>query len=318
MVGGRRMKDNNPQICVVGSSNIDLVVKSRRLPLPGETILGGKFLMVPGGKGANQAVAAAKLGAQVYLVAKLGDDIFGTQSFENFKKEGVNTDYVTRTNKALSGVASITVDEAGNNSIVVTPGANKELTPKDVEKARRAIASCAVMVSQLEIPLETVEYAARLANQYGMPFILDPAPARKLRHKLLEMTDVIKPNETEAEILTGIKVKDEKTARKAAINLFERGVKTVILTLGSRGFFIFNKETNEFFPAGKVKAVDSTAAGDAFVGGLAFCIARGRTILEAALFANNVAALSVTRIGAQSSLPSMKEVQNFIKSRKRK
>lgn len=312
------MKTNKPKICVVGSSNIDLVVKSRRLPLPGETILGGKFLMVPGGKGANQAVAAAKLGAQVYLVAKLGDDIFGTQSFENFKKEGVNTDYVTRTNKALSGVASIAVDEAGNNSIIVAPGANRELTPRDVKKARRAIASCDVLVSQFEIPLETVEYAARLANKYGMPFILDPAPARKLRPELLEMTDVIKPNETEAEILTGIKVKDEKTARKAAVNLFERGVKTVILTLGARGFFIFNKEIDEFFPAGKVKAVDSTAAGDAFVGGLAFCIARGRTILEAALFANDVAALSVTRIGAQSSLPSMKEVQNFIKSGKRK
>jgi ribokinase len=312
------MKKDKPRICVVGSSNIDLVVKSQRLPLPGETILGGRFLMVPGGKGANQAVAAAKLGADVFFVAKLGDDIFGTQSFENFKKEGVNTKYVSRTNKALSGVASIVVDNAGNNSIVVAPGANQQLSPQDVKKAARAIASCGAVVAQLEIPIETVEFAAGLAKKFGIPFILDPAPARKLNPKLLEMTDVIKPNETEAGILTGIEVKDEKTARKAAQNLFERGVKTVILTLGAKGALLFNKDINEFFPAKKVKAVDSTAAGDAFVGGLAFCIAAGQSLLEAVMFANDVAALSVTKMGAQTSMPSMKEVEKFRKSRKSK
>jgi ribokinase len=309
------MKKDKPGICVVGSSNIDLVVKSKRLPLPGETILGGEFLMVPGGKGANQAVAAAKLGAEVYFVAKLGDDIFGTQSFENFKKEGVNTKYVTRTDKALSGVASIVVDNAGNNSIVVAPGANQRLLPQDVKKAQNAIASCGAVVAQLEIPIETVEFAARLAKKFGIPFILDPAPARRLNPKLLEMTDVIKPNETEAGILTGIKVTDQNSARKAAINLFERGVKNVILTLGAKGALLFNKDTNEFFPAKKVKAVDSTAAGDAFVGGLAFCIAAGRSLSEAVSFANDVAALSVTKMGAQTSMPSMKEVEKFRKKR---
>ena len=312
------MKTNKPKICVVGSSNIDLVVKSRRLPFQGETILGGEFLMVPGGKGANQAVAAAKLGAQVYFVAKLGEDIFGTQSFTNFKKEGVNTKYVTRTNKALSGVASIAVDEAGNNTIVVAPGANHLLISQDVKRAESAIASCGAIVAQLEIPVKTVEFAARLAKKFKIPFILDPAPAQKLSSALFAMTDVIKPNETEARILTGVEVTDAKTAGRAAGKLLERGVKTIIITMGAKGCFVLNNEINEFFPAKKVKAVDSTAAGDAFVGGLAFCIARGKTILEAVLFASNVAALSVTKMGAQSSMPSMKEVEKFIKLKKQK
>ena len=303
---------------MVGSSNIDLVVKSRRLPSQGETILGGEFLMVPGGKGANQAVAAAKLGAQVYFVAKLGEDIFGTQSFTNFKKEGVNTKYVTRTNKALSGVASIAVDEAGNNTIVVAPGANHLLISQDVKRAESAIASCGAIVAQLEIPVKTVEFAARLAKKFKIPFILDPAPAQKLSSALFAMTDVIKPNETEARILTGVEVTDAKTAGRAAGKLLERGVKTIIITMGAKGCFVLNNEINEFFPAKKVKAVDSTAAGDAFVGGLAFCIARGKTILEAVLFASNVAALSVTKMGAQSSMPSMKEVEKFIKLKKQK
>jgi ribokinase len=307
------MKTDKPKICVAGSSNIDLVVKSQRLPLRGETILGGQFLMVPGGKGANQAVAAAKLGAEVYFIAKLGDDIFGTQSFANFKKEGVNTRYVTRTSKALSGVASIAVDNAGNNTIVVAPGANHLLSPQDVKKAESAIALCGAVVAQLEIPLETVEFAARLAKKFGIPFILDPAPAQKLSPQLLAMTDVIKPNETEAKILTGVEVTDTKTAEKAARKLLKCGVKTVIITMGAKGCFVVNNEISEFFPAKKVKAVDSTAAGDAFVGGLAFCISGGSNILEAISFARNVAALSVTKMGAQSSMPSMKDVENFVK-----
>jgi ribokinase len=306
------MKTDKPKICIVGSSNIDLVVKSQRLPSRGETILGGEFLMVPGGKGANQAVAAAKLGAQVYFIAKLGDDIFGTQSFTNFKKEGVNTKYVTRTNKALSGVASIAVDEVGNNTIVVAPGANHLLMPDDIKRAESAIASCGAVVAQLEIPVKTVEYAARLAKKFEIPFILDPAPAQKLSRELFKMTDVIKPNETEAQILTGIEVTNAKTAEKAARKLLKCGVKTVIITMGAKGCFVVNNETKKFFPAKKVKAVDSTAAGDAFVGGLAFCIASGKTILDAISFAGNVAAISVTKMGAQSSMPSMKEVEKFV------
>jgi ribokinase len=306
------MKTDKPKICVVGSSNIDLVVKSQRLPSQGETILGGQFLMVAGGKGANQAVAAAKLGAQVYFVAKLGDDIFGTQSFTNFKKEGVNVKYVTRTSKVLSGVASIAVDKAGNNTIIVAPGANSLLSPEDVRKTQKDISSCGAVVCQLEIPMKTVEFAARLAKKYKIPFILDPAPAQKLSSELLKMTDVIKPNETEAQILTGIEVTNIKTAGKAAEKLLKCGVKTVIITMGKKGCFMADGEMCKFFPAKKVKAVDSTAAGDAFVGGLAFCISRGSNILEAISFAGNVAALSVTKMGAQSSMPSMREVENFV------
>ena len=272
--------------------------------------------MVPGGKGANQAVAAAKLGAEVYFVAKLGDDIFGTQSFSNFKKEGVNIKYVARTSKALSGVASIAVDEAGNNTIVVAPGANHLLMPEDVKRAEKDITSCGAVVCQLEIPVKTVEFAAKLAKKHKIPFILDPAPAQKLSRELLRMTDIIKPNETEAQILTGIEVTDTKTAEKAAEKLLKWGVKTVIITMGKKGCFVADGKMGKFFPSMKVKAVDSTAAGDAFVGGLAYCIASGANILEAVWFAGNVAALSVTKMGAQSSMPSMKDVEKFVKRTK--
>ena len=206
------MKQQVPKIAVVGSSNMDLVVKSKRIPVTGETILGGDFIMVPGGKGANQAVAAAKLGAQVFFIAKLGNDIFGLQSLNNFRKEGVNTRYVLQTQDAPSGVALIMVDEDGNNVIVVAGGANHKLTPEDVKEAESDIASSGALVAQLEVPIETVEFAAELANKFKVPFILDPAPARKLSSRLLNMVDVLKPNETEARILTGIEVKDQGSA----------------------------------------------------------------------------------------------------------
>lgn len=298
---------------MVGSSNMDLVVKAPRIPTVGETMLGGDFIMVPGGKGANQAVAAAKLGAHVCLVAKLGDDIFGQQSLDNFCKAGVDTKYVTRTHDAPSGVALITVDDAGNNVIVVAPGANRRLFPQDVKRAESDIASSAAVVTQLEIPLETVEFAARAAHNLSAVFILDPAPAQKLSPGLLRKVDVLKPNETEAQILTGIQVKDQRSARKAAQSLLEAGVKTVILTMGARGFLFADSSGSEFVPAIKVKAVDATAAGDAFTAGFAFALARGRALFDAALFANYVAALSVTKMGAQSSMPTMQQVKTFIK-----
>ena len=306
------IKQDRPKIVVVGSSNMDLVVKSPRIPAVGETILGEDFIMTPGGKGANQAVAAAKLGAEVYFVAKLGDDIFSEQSLANFTKEAVNTEYVTRTREAPSGVALITVDRAGDNVIVVAPGANRKLSPADVEKAQSAIASSGAVVAQLEVPLETVEYAARLANGAGVPFILDPAPAQQLGPELLEMVDVLTPNETEAQILTGIEVTDEDSARKAAGNLLERGVKAVILTMGSTGFLLASSDVSEFVPAIRVDAVDATAAGDAFTGSLAVGLARGKTLADAAFFANHVAALSVTKMGAQSSMPTAEEVESFV------
>ena len=306
------MKQDVPTIAVVGSSNMDLVVKSNRIPAIGETILGGDFIMVPGGKGANQAVAAAKLGARVFFIAKLGKDIFGSQSLANFEKEGVNTKYVLQTEEAPSGVALIMVDDDGNNLIVVAPGANHKLSPEDVKEAETDIASSGALVAQLEVPIETIEFAAGLANKNNVPFILDPAPAQKLSPQLLEMVDVLTPNETEAQILTGVEVKDRDSAGAAARKLLDCGVKTVILTMGVNGYLTVNKEGMEFVPAKKVKAADSTAAGDAFTGSLAVGLAQGKTLAEAALFANNVAAVSVTKMGAQPSMPTVREVESFI------
>ena len=309
------MGQNRAKIVVVGSSNMDLVVKSPRIPAKGETILGGDFIMTPGGKGANQAVAAAKLGAEVFFVAKLGDDIFGRQSLSNFQKVAVHTDYVVQTKDAPSGVALITVDDAGDNVIVVAPGANLKLSPEDVRKAQPAIASSGAVAAQLEVPLETVEFTARLANDAGVPFILDPAPAQKLSDEFLRMVDVLTPNETEAEILTGIKVTDEDSALVAAKDLLGRGVKAVILTMGAKGYLLATKDAAEFVPSVKVDAVDATAAGDAFTGSLAVGLAQGKTLGDAALFANHVAALSVTKMGAQSSMPDAEQVENFIRQK---
>jgi len=293
---------------------MDLVVKSPRIPAVGETILGEDFIMTPGGKGANQAVAAAKLGAEVYFIAKLGEDVFAEQSLNNFKKEGVNTKYVIQTEEAPSGVALIIVDDAGNNVIVVAPGANQMLSPEDVKRAESDIASSGALVAQLEIPLETVEFAARLANDFGVSFILDPAPAQKLSPELLKMVDVLTPNETEAQILTGIEVTSNRdSARTAAKKLLEYGVKSVILTMGAKGFLLANDDRMESVPAVKVDAVDATAAGDAFTGSLAVGLAQGWELFDAALFANQVAALSVTKMGAQSSMPAKEEVERFMK-----
>jgi len=306
------MKKDAPKIAVVGSSNMDLVVKSKRIPAVGETILGGDFIMVPGGKGANQAVAAAKLGAEVYFIAKLGNDVFAEQSLNNFKKEGINTKYVIQTEEAPSGVALIMVDDEGNNLIVVAPGANQTLLPADVKRAESDIASCGAVVAQLEVPLETIEFAAKMANDLKVPFVLDPAPAQELGPELLRMVDVLTPNETEAQILTGIEVTDEESARAASKNLLERDIKAVILTLGGKGFLLADNEEARYVSAQKVDAVDSTAAGDAFTGSLAVGIAENKALLDAALFANYVAALSVTKMGAQSSMPTLQEVKSFM------
>lgn len=301
------------KVVVVGSSNMDLVVQSSRIPAVGETILGGDFLMVPGGKGANQAVAAAKLGARVCFVAKLGDDMFGRRSLENFKNAGVDTTYVTLSAEAPSGVALIMVDANGNNVIVVAPGANAKLSGDDVRQAQSDIASSGAVVAQLEVPLETVQAAAQLAREAGVPFVLDPAPARPLPPELLKMVDVLTPNETEAQMLTGIDVTDEGSARAAAEELLSTGVRTVILTMGAQGFLLVSHGRVEVVTAREVEAVDSTAAGDAFTGSLAVGMAQGKPLSEAALFANHVAALSVTKMGAQSSMPTPQEVGDFMR-----
>ncbi len=251
----------------------------------------------------------------MYFVAKLGDDIFGRQSLSNFQKVGIHTEYVEQTKEAPSGVALITVDDAGDNVIVVAPGANQKLSPEDVKKAQSTIDSSGAVAAQLEVPLETVECAAGLANDAGVPFILDPAPAQNLSPEFLRMVDVLTPNESEAEILTGIEVNDEKSAQIAAKNLLECGVKAVTLTMGAQGYLLATKDGAEFVPSVKVDAVDATAAGDAFTGSLAVGLALGKTFKDAALFANHVAALSVTKMGAQSSMPDAEQVENFIEKK---
>jgi len=308
------MTDTVPQIVVVGSSNMDLVVRSSRIPVPGETILGGDFLMIPGGKGANQAVAAAKLGARVHFVARLGNDVFGRKSLDNFRAEGLDTTYVSLTGDAPSGVALITVDHAGNNAIVVAPGANARLSPDDVRRAEDQIRSAGAVVAQLEVPVATVQCVAEIADEAGVPFILNPAPAQELATALLEKVAVLTPNESETRILTGIEAVDEGSARKAARKLLAAGVEAVIVTMGSKGFLLADGDAMEFIPAVEVKAVDATAAGDAFTGSLAVALAQGESLREAALFANRVAAFSVTRLGAQPSMPTRQELEEFTAS----
>jgi ribokinase len=291
---------------------MDLVVKSPRIPIPGETILGGQFLMVPGGKGANQAVAIARLGAHVCFVARLGDDVFGHRSLENFRKEGLDTRHVVLTPDVPSGVAIIAVDAAGNNAIVVAPGANARLSPDDIYRAQSDICSAAAVVAQLEIPIATVQCIAELTHRAGVPFILNPAPAQELSPALLSMVRILTPNETEAQILTGVEVVDPESAAEAAMRLLDRGVKAVIVTMGARGFLLADGRKIEFIRAPKVDAVDTTAAGDAFTASLAVGFGQGHDLRNSAIFASRAAAISVTRMGAQPSMPTLQEVCDFV------
>lgn len=306
-----------PRIVVVGSSNTDMVVKGQRLPAPGETVKGGQFVMAAGGKGANQAVAAARLGAQVTLVAKVGADVFGDQAIAGYQKDGICTDFIFRDPASHTGIALILVDQQGENLISVASGANGALMPQDVQKAAERVRSADVVVLQLEIPLETVAFAARLAAGAGVPVILDPAPApdAPLDRALLQYISYIKPNETEAERLTAIPVSDEASARNAAHRLLQNGAGNAIITLGAKGALWVSPERSGFVPGCPVEAIDSTAAGDAFSGGLACALARGLSLEDAVRYASYVGALSVTRLGAQPSLPTEEEVRAFIAQR---
>jgi len=301
-------------VVVVGSSNMDLVARAPRIPVIGETLTGTDFFMVPGGKGANQAVAAARLGAEVVFIAKLGNDIFASKSLDNFKSVNINTKYIEQLDGVPSGIAVIAVDDQGHNIIIVVPGANARLTPEDVNRAESDIASAGAVVAQLEIPVETVERAAEIAQKHKVPFILDPAPARPLSDELLGMVGILKPNEIEAETITGIRVVDAASAAAAANALLAKGVKTVITTLGEKGFVITDRNGMDFVAGNRVRAADSTAAGDAFTGALAFGLANGQSVKDAAVYANAVAAVSVTKLGAQSSMPTKEQVDAFIKN----
>ncbi|OHB85230.1 MAG: ribokinase [Planctomycetes bacterium RBG_16_64_12] len=302
-----------PRIVVVGSSNTDMVVKAKRIPVPGETVTGGEFVMAAGGKGANQAVAAARLGAQVTFVARLGRDMFGDQAVENYEKEGIVTDFVLRDSENHTGVALIMVDEQGENLIAVASGANHALTPEDVAQAAEQIRSADVVMLQLEIPMGTVEFTAQLAADAGVRVILDPAPAAPLGDALVRRVTYLTPNESEAQRLTGIQVRDETSARAAAEKLLKSGARYVVVTLGAKGALVAGPQKAILIPGYAVEARDSTAAGDAFNGGLAAALAKGLPLDEAVREANLAGALSVTRMGAQPSLPTAEELRRFAK-----
>jgi ribokinase len=303
------------KIVVVGSSNTDMILKLDRIPKPGETILGGEFITAAGGKGANQATAAARAGGAVTFIARVGQDMFGEQALAGFIESGINVDHVQR-DKTPSGVALIFVAKDGENSIGVGGGANGKLSPADVKKAKAVFASATAVIMQLETPLETVQAAADLAYAKGAMVILNPAPAQKLPDALLKKISILTPNETEAELLTGIKVTDDASCAKAADVLLRKGVKTVILTLGSRGAFVATAESKEFVPGFKVKPIDTTAAGDTFNGALAVALGEGRAMIDAVRFANAAGAISVTRMGAQPSAPNRKEIEKLLNGKK--
>ena len=299
-----------PNVVVVGSANTDMVLQTEHIPAPGETIIGGTFMMAAGGKGANQAVAAARLGARVTFVARLGHDMFGDQALAGYEREGIDTSFIVRDPDAASGIAMIFVDRKGENSIAVASGANAHLSPADVERAGQAIAQADVLLVQLEVPLETVCRAVELAHAAGVRVILNPAPAQPLPPDLLARVSVLTPNEHEV-----CAIADQPDLERAAAHLLQQGTRTVLVTMGQAGALWVDHQTRQIVPSFAVHAVDTTAAGDAFNGGLACALGRGLPIVEAIRYAHAVAALSVTQMGAQPSLPTASQVQTFLAER---
>ncbi len=296
------------KIIVVGSANTDMVVKAVKLPLPGETLLGGTFFMNAGGKGANQAVAAARMGGNITLVVKVGNDIFGKQTIDGLKKENIITDYVFVDEEAPSGTALIMVNDEGENCIVVAPGANANLLPSDIEKVKN-FSEAEIILMQLEIPIETITAVVKKAKTNDQKVIINPAPAQQLDDTLLNGLFLITPNETEASLLTGIKVEDETTASQAADVFLSKGVKNVIITLGRQGAYFQNDILKLNINAPIVHVLDTTAAGDTFNGALSVAISEKMNWEKAIKFAVKAASISVTRLGAQSSVPYRNEIR---------
>ncbi|MEM8897611.1 MAG: ribokinase [Bacteroidota bacterium] len=299
-------------ITVIGSSNTDMILKLGRIPAPGETLLGGEFQMAAGGKGANQAVAAARAGAEVTFIACVGKDVFGEQAIQGFQKDGIHTQFVFQEEGPASGVALIFVSEQGENSIGVASGANAKLLPKNIDAAISAIEEADLVLLQLETPIETIAYAIEMAHKIGKKIILNPAPAQALSTDILSKVDILTPNETEAALLTGMAVNSAQDAEEAAKKLGEMGVKEVIITLGKEGALHYDGNSAKVIPGFVVDAQDTTAAGDTFNGSLSVGLTEGKSMEEAIRFAHGASALSVTRMGAQPSVPSRKEIEDFL------
>ena len=305
--------DMKAKIVVVGSLNMDLVVPAPRIPKPGETILGaGELQMIPGGKGANQSYGSARLGADVAMVGRVGDDAFGKELRENLGRVSVNTHHVTRDADTSTGVALIVVEESGQNSIVVSPGANGRVSPADVERAEEVTRPAHLLLLQLEIPLPAVIRAAQLARRHGVRVVLIAAPAQPLPAELLSLVDILIPNETEAGLLSGHAVGTDDEMGQAAAILRQSGVKTIIMTMGSRGSLLITDAEMSHFPAIPIEPVDTTAAGDAFVSGFAVALAEGMPMPAAVRHGNAAGALAATRLGAQPSMPGRDDLERML------
>ncbi|WP_116964037.1 ribokinase [Fastidiosibacter lacustris] len=295
-------------IMVIGSANTDLIIQVEHLPRPGETLLGGKFLTASGGKGANQAVAAARLGGKVCFIASIGQDSFGEALLKKYAQDSINIQHIKRPQSA-SGIAMVCVASNGQNSIVVAPGSNAFLTPCDIAAIEDQFLHAKVVLTQLEIPLSTIVAAAKLAYKHKCLFILNPAPAYVLPDELYPFIDIITPNEIEAELLTGIRVCDLSSALTASKILHQRGIKNVIITMGHQGAFFYDGKNEVLVPTLQVNAIDTTAAGDTFNGALAKTLCNSNDIISAIKYANKASALSVTKLGAQSSIPYPHEIE---------
>ena len=292
------------KVVVIGSSNTDMTIKGDRLPKPGETVLGGEFRMGPGGKGANQAVAARRLGADVSFICKVGRDIFGDNAISGYQKEGIDCSRILRSDKA-SGTALILVDGNAENCIAVAPGANADLTPEDVDSVADVIRSADYLILQLEIPVESVLRAAKIAHEAGVYVILNPAPACHLPEELFGYISLITPNQTESALLSGV----EDNLDAAVERLMQLGVKDVVVTLGSKGSLVISEGAKTLAPSLKVKAVDTTAAGDTFCGALCVALSEGCSLVDAAGFATKASALTVQKMGAQDSIPFRSDIK---------
>ena len=302
-----------PRIAVLGSSNTDMIIMLPSLPKPGETVIGGPFAMAGGGKGANQAVAAARAGGTVTFISRVGNDSFGRQSLDYFSNEGIEISHVGRDEENASGIALILIDKSGENLIGVASGANAAMSPESIKDALEVVSASDIFLTQLEIPLSVVERAIFRAHDAGVPVIMNPAPAQKLGPEILTKVNALTPNESEAGSLAGMSISTVSDVETAAERLLATGVQSVVITLGGRGAYVAESHIRELIPAFDVQAVDTTAAGDVFSGALAVALSEKAHLREAVIFASAAAAISVTRLGAQPSAPRRSEIESFLR-----